>query len=167
MTPQDPNLEITGLIEAAEEILDPLESLADRTKNDPGAPFQPDALAALVELRRNGRSAFEALRAQLKKAGCRVTALDDAIAEEAGDEQSRGPKQADILIEIAGQVELFHTADDAAFADVEVNCHRETWPIRSKGFRAWLYRQFYLQTGGAPNSDAMQSAMGVIEARAV
>ena len=27
------------------------------------------------------RAAFEALRAQLKKAGCRVTALDEAIAE--------------------------------------------------------------------------------------
>jgi hypothetical protein len=166
MMSQDPNFEITHLIEGAEEVLDPLECLADRTKNDPGAPFQPDVLAALVELRRNSRSAFEALRAQLKKAGCRVTALDDAIAEEAGDEQSRGPKQADILIEIAGRVDLFHTADDAAFADVEVNGHRETWPIRSKGFRAWLYRQFYLQTGGAPNSEAMQSAMGVIDARA-
>jgi hypothetical protein len=163
---EDSDSEIVSIIDAAEELLDPLERIAERTEDDPGVPFQPNELAALVELRRADRPAFEALRAQLKKAGCRVTALDDAIAEEAGDSKGRGPKQADILIEIAAGVDLFHTADDTGFADVEVDGHRETWPIRSRGFRAWLCRQFFLRTGGAPNSDAMQSAMGVIEARA-
>lgn len=163
---EDLDLEISSIVDAAEEILDPLERIAERTKDDPGVPFQPNDVAALVELRRADRSAYELLRAQLKKAGCRVTALDNAVAEEAGDSKGRGPKQADILIEIAAGVDLFHTADDAGFADVEVDGHRETWPIRSRGFRAWLCRQFFLKTGGAPNSEAMQSAMGVIEARA-
>jgi hypothetical protein len=43
--------------------------------------------------------------------------------------------QADILIELAQSTELFHTPDGSAFADLDINGHRETWPIRAKGFR--------------------------------
>ena len=94
----------------------------------------PEALEALAALKSDNRAAFEALRSQLKKAGCRVTALDDAIAEESGDTGGRGPTQADILIDLAQTAELFHTPDGAGFADLDINGHRETWPIRAKGF---------------------------------
>ncbi len=82
------------------------------------------------------------------------------------DKSERGPKQADRLIELANAAELFHTADGSGFADLDVKAHRETWPIRGKGFRRWLARRFYEVTGGAPNSEAMQSALNVIEAKA-
>ena len=74
--------------------------------------------------------------------------------------------QADILIALAQPAELFHAPDDTGFADLEVNGHRETWPIRGKGFRRWLVRCFFEETGGAPNSEALQSALNVIEAKA-
>jgi hypothetical protein len=77
-----------------------------------------------------------------------------------------GRKQADVLIGIAESAELFHAPDSAGFADVEINNHRETWSLRSKGFRRWLARRFFEDTSGAPNSDAMQSALNVIEAKA-
>ncbi|MGH6821534.1 MAG: hypothetical protein ACREDU_11835, partial [Methylocella sp.] len=51
---------------------------------DPGAPFMPDALEALAAMKKDDRAAFEVLRSQLNTAGCRVTALDEAIAEENG-----------------------------------------------------------------------------------
>ena len=95
-----------------------------------------------------------------------MTALDEAIAEENGDAGGRGPTQADILIELAQSAELFHTPDGAGFADLDINGHRETWPIRAKGFRRWLARRFYEETGGAPSSEALQSALNVIEAKA-
>ena len=38
--------------------------------------------------------------------------------------------------------------------------------IRSKGFKRWLARRFFEATGGAPNSEALQSALNVIEAKA-
>jgi hypothetical protein len=47
-----------------------------------------------------------------------------------------------------------------------INGHRETWSIRSKDFRHWLARGFFKMTGGAPNSDALQSALNIIEAKA-
>jgi hypothetical protein len=162
----EPEHLIADAIDGAEEILDPLAGLAQKTADDPGAPFMPEALEALVALKRDNRAAFEALRSQLKKAGCRVTALDDAIAEENGDAGGRGPTQADILIDLAQTVELFHAPDGTGFADLDINGHRETWPIRAKGFRRWLARRFFEQTGGAPSSEALQSALNVIEAKA-
>jgi len=71
------------------------------------------------------------LRAQFKNAGCRMTALDEAIAEGNGDMGGRGPTQADTLIELAQSAELFHTPDGTGFADLDINGHRETWPIRA------------------------------------
>jgi hypothetical protein len=106
------------------------------------------------------------LRAQLKTTGCRVTALDKAIAKASGDSGGRGRRQADLLIELAQSAELFHAPDGTGFADLDIKCHRETWPIRSKGFRRWLARGFFETTGGAPSSEALQSALSVIEAKA-
>ena len=157
---------ISAAIEAAEEIRDPLEGLVEKMAIDRGAAFAPEILERLMALKRDDRAAFEALRAQLKKAGCRVKALDDAIAEESGEADGRGPKQADILIGLAQSAELFHSADGTGFADLDINGHRETWPIRAKGFRRWLARRFFEATQGAPSSEALQSALNVIEAKA-
>ncbi len=157
---------ICAAIDAAEEIRDPLEGLVERTATDAGAAFAPEVLERLVELKRDDRAAFEALRAQLKKAGCRVTALDDAIAEESGEPGGRDPTQADLLIELAQSAELFHTPDGTGYADLHINGHRETWRIREKGFRRWLARRYFEATGGAPSSEALQSALNVIEAKA-
>lgn len=76
--------------------------------------------------------------------------------------------QAEILIEIATseEISLYRSPDGTGYADVEVNDHRETWPLKSTGFRRFLRRRYYEKTGGAPNGEAMAGAMGVIEARA-
>ena len=157
---------IADAIDAAQDIRDPLDGLVEKTTTDPGSPFEPDVLERLAALKKDDLAAFEALRAQLKKAGCRVTALDEAIAEESGDTGGRGPTQADILIDLAQTAELFHTPDSTGYADLDINGHRETWPIRAKGFRRWLARRFFEETDGAPSSEALQSALNVIEAKA-
>src|SRR5947208_8795028 len=74
-----------------------------------------------------------------------------ALRRDAG---GRGPTQANILIELAQSAELFHTPDGIGFADLDINGHRETWPIRAKGFRRWLARRFFEATQGAPSSEA-------------
>ena len=156
---------VAAAIAAAEEINDPLDGLTDRVADDPGAPFVPAVLEGLSSMKKDDRAAFELLRAKLKKAGCHVTALDEAMMQKHGD-GGRRLTQADILIDLAGTAELFHTADGTAFADLDVNGHRETWPVRTKGFKRWLARQFYETTGGAPSSEALQSALNVVEAKA-
>ena len=157
---------IAEAIDGAEEIRDPLEDLVEKTKLDSSAPFMPEVLERLAALKQDDRAAFEKLRAQLKKAGCRMKALDEALAEESGDGGGRGPSQSDILLKLVEAVELFHNPDKVGFADLDINGHRETWAIRSRGFRQWLARCFYEATAGAPNSEALQSALNVIEAKA-
>ena len=156
---------VAAAIAAAEEITDPLDGLIERTADDPGAPFAPEVLEGLSSMKKEDRAAFELLRAKLKKAGCHVTALDEAIMQKNGD-GGRRPTQADILIDLAGTAELFHSADGTAFADLDINGHRETWPVRTKGFKRWLARQFYEATDGAASSEALQSALNVVEAKA-
>jgi hypothetical protein len=72
---------ISYTIAAAEEVHDPLDGLVEKTARDSGAPFAPEVVAALAALKKDDRAAFEALRARLKSAGCRVTALSRRRAE--------------------------------------------------------------------------------------
>jgi hypothetical protein len=71
-----------------------------------------------------------------------------------------------MLIAMALCEELFHTAAGAAFADIMVDGHRETWPIRSKRFRSWLRRRYYQATGDAASVAEIRSALDLLEARA-
>jgi hypothetical protein len=76
-------------------------------------------------------------------------------------------KQADLLIQIAQRGVLFHNHEGVAFADIANKGHRETWPIRSAGFRSWLLHCYYDEHNSAPNAEAVKNALGVIEAVAV
>src|SRR5258707_11083147 len=62
--------------------------------------------------------------------------------------------------------ELFHTADGTAFADLMIDGHRETWPVRSLRLRSWLRRKYYEATGAAQGAGAISSAVNLLEARA-
>src|SRR5262245_13522091 len=76
--------------------------------------------------------------------------------------------QATVLADIATgeNVELFRTPDGISYADLHINGHRETWPVRSKAFKWWLRGVYYERTRGAPNSEATATALDLIEARA-
>jgi hypothetical protein len=62
--------------------------------------------------------------------------------------------------------DLFHTATGTAFADILVDGHRETWPIRSRRFRGWLRRRYYQATGGTASAAEIRSTLDLFEARA-
>ena len=158
--------EIVAAIDMAEEITDPFDELVAATQSDPGAPFTPEVLEMLRELRNNNQAAFETLRNKLKGAGCRVATLDEAMAEDGSNGGGR-PKQADILIDLTKDIGLFHSPDRKAFADLEIDGHRETWPVRMREFKQWLAQRFYEAIESAPNSDTLQSALNIIEAKAL
>ena len=61
----------------------------------------------------------------------------------------RKSSQTEILLSVAASATLFHTPQGDAFADVKINGHRETWSIRSKGFRGWLVRGYFELTEAA------------------
>jgi hypothetical protein len=61
---------------------------------------------------------------------------------------------------------LFHSPDGTAFADLVIDGHRETWPIRSRQFRHWLRRRYYEETGTAASAETIRSTVDLLEARA-
>ena len=71
-----------------------------------------------------------------------------------------------MLIDPSVRVDLFHTPTGTAFADLVIDGHRETWPVRSARFRAWLRRQYYEATGMAASADCVNSTLNLLEARA-
>ena len=73
---------------------------------------------------------------------------------------------ADNLALLDTPVALFHTAVSVAYADIEIDHHRETWPVRSKQFRAWLRRRHYERTGEALDQATIGSLLDLLEARA-
>ena len=150
-----------------------------------GVVERPDATDAIwracVELgfvAEKGEDAVQAIIADCTRRKTEDAPADGQINDAEASRRANGqahprkstkkPTQADVLIEIAtgADVELFHAPDGKAFADIPVDGHRETWSLKNSGFKHWLKREFYQRTAGAPNSEAMSMAMGVIEARA-
>jgi len=96
---------------------------------------------------------------------------DDAEAREARDPAAaESPavrlRPADRLVALAGSAELFRTPEGEVYADLAIDARRETWPVRSRGFRRWLTRRFFEAHRSAPSTVALHEAAGVIEAQA-
>ena len=72
----------------------------------------------------------------------------------------------DVLLDVATAARLFHASDGTGFADLIIDGHRETWPLRSKRFQAWLRQQYYERTWDAPSPAALNAALNVLEAQA-
>ncbi len=92
----------------------------------------------------------------------------DAEADKVAEMEPPGrPSQATQLVNLAEHQDLWHTADGNGFVTLCIDGHQETWPIRSKSFKRWLARRYYLAMESAANGQAMQDALGVLEGKAL
>ncbi|MGA9996644.1 MAG: DUF3854 domain-containing protein [Pyrinomonadaceae bacterium] len=90
-----------------------------------------------------------------------VSALIDA-AKSPDSETSKKKSQSSVLVELIAGTELFHTGEGETFATIPMNNHRETWALKSKGFREWLSKRYYETEGSIPNSQALQDALNTL-----
>lgn len=88
--------------------------------------------------------------------------MQDPVVTE--DAQRSG--QVEQLIEIAKVIELFRTPDGVGYADITVEGHRETYPVRGRGFERWLRRRAYERFTCAPSKHAIAQAVALVDARA-
>jgi hypothetical protein len=99
-----------------------------------------------------------------------TSASNDAqIVTAAGRDKPREPResQGQILLKLAAPVVLWHTPEQRGYASLPVNGRSEHHEVRSTGMRRWLTRAYYLACGKPPSAEAMQGAIGVLEAQAV
>ena len=75
--------------------------------------------------------------------------------------------QAELLVKLAEEMTLFHDEFHEAYSVIEVNGHDEILRCRSKTFRRYLAYHFYNQQQKPPSHEALNSALGIIEAKAV
>ena len=84
-----------------------------------------------------------------------------------GDKQNRGKTQAQHLLEMASDIDLFHTPKGRAFATFERNGTWRTAAISSSLIADHLRQLFYDAEDRPPSSQALQDAKEVLRARAL
>ncbi len=87
----------------------------------------------------------------------------------AGGNKPTGKKdksQATWLIELAAQAKLFHDQEGRGYATIFVAGHKETWPVKSKGFKDWMRQEFYACEKRGMNGSALQDAIETVEGQA-
>ena len=95
----------------------------------------------------------------------------DAYSNNSGSDEStdkeKKQSQSDVLVGFLNEVELFHDELKEPYARITIKSHREVWSCRSYMFKLWLKRRFYEKTGKTCNSDSINQALGVAEAKAI
>ena len=75
----------------------------------------------------------------------------------------RGPSRPMLLLRYAQAAEYFHDRDQEAYATVPQDMRKETWPLRSRGFRRWLRYTFYIKEkqrlGGVSEPSPLRETM--------
>jgi len=88
--------------------------------------------------------------------------IDDSCDLPDSEDKDR-KSHATMLVELASELELFHSPHLDAYVCFPVDDHLETSAVRSQAFRRWLSREFYFNHGKTPGGQAMQDAISVLE----
>ena len=70
------------------------------------------------------------------------------------------------LLRIAERYDLFHSPDGTAYADIDIDGHRETLALRSNETKGRLEYEYLLKVMERPPHDAVQSTIRTLESRA-
>ena len=130
---------------------------------DKVAASDDDVFGRLKDLYTSDFQAWSWVRSVLVECKVQPIAEWERRAKPAGGDGDGGTTQAGRLIEIAGSCALLHE-DEMSFVDIECDDHRETWPVRSSGFRRWLRFSYLDKYGSAPNNEALGTAIETIDA---
>jgi hypothetical protein len=91
----------------------------------------------------------------------------DADDAERGVPDEGRVRDATRIVQLAIDLDLFHTPDGQGFGSALVNERMETWALESRSCRLWLARLFYVAEEKAPGSQALTDAVAVLLGRAI
>jgi len=92
--------------------------------------------------------------------------LDNADYVKDDEEQKHKSTQAEKLLNLVENIELFCDKQGVAYASFENKGHRETWAIESSKFQDWLSACYWKKYNKVPNRSALQDVLNVISGRA-
>ncbi len=119
----------------------------------------------IEQLKREGLDS-EKIQAKLWAAVEAPQATQAPGEQPAEGKAKKGPPVFKLLMEIAENCDLWHSDDGVAYADLEIEGIRHTYPIRRKAFKTWLSSELYKRHETGANSEAMASCLNVLEAKA-
>jgi hypothetical protein len=98
-----------------------------------------------------------------------LAAIEQALRSQGTSASGSQQSQPDLLVELAESsgVELFHDADDVAYAIIRRGNAKVAVETRSAVFRLYLRRLLHEQGGKAANANALTDAIGTLEAKAL
>ncbi|MBM4094252.1 MAG: DUF3854 domain-containing protein, partial [Planctomycetes bacterium] len=98
----------------------------------------------------------------------RAAGVDERDSDPDANDRRNRKSQSTLLVELAEAAALWHTDGQGdAYATIDFGGHKEHWPIRSKAFKRWLARQFYLEHHKTPGTQALLDALNVLEGEAM
>lgn len=153
-----------AMIAAASNVVDPIEHLLECVKLETTACFEDEHLEELRTMRAEYPARYQKVRLKLQALKVNVRELDkltDCDVRTSSRSSTQGA-----LLGIASQAELFKTPAGEAFADVQVNGHRETLAVDSTGFRNWLLRGYFDLTESSPSNEPLNSVLATLTAKA-
>jgi putative DNA primase/helicase len=102
----------------------------------------------------------------LAQAAALIATAAPASGEGAAASRPR-PATRDWLIDLIGEVELWHDPERIAYATVPVDGHRENFELGSDGFKNWLAWRAYEAIGVSPAAEAIEAALRVAKGLAL
>jgi len=75
-------------------------------------------------------------------------------------------KQADCIIRLTADIELFHDPDMEPYATIPLPGHLETWPLNAREFRLVLQYRYFNHYGSTPSDQAMKEALATLSGQA-
>jgi hypothetical protein len=93
------------------------------------------------------------------------TVNSESNAGDSGEEKKLS--EADILLELLTDLNLFQGENNEPYAEVEINGNKELMNVNGKQFKRYVCRRFFDRYKSAPKGNAIKSALLVLESKAV
>ncbi|HVB82641.1 MAG TPA: hypothetical protein VNE82_22160 [Candidatus Binataceae bacterium] len=153
---------------ATEMALLALKELEPQVANDPELLVSTEAVLSFAAIRHADPEYWEHWRAILEKYD-KSQLVEFMLREPARVEDPDWESEADRLIGLALDtgLKLFHDPDQRGWASVSIGGHWENHSVRSRDFRLFLLRTYYVDTGESPGGQAIRAALELFEARAL
>ncbi len=132
--------------------------------------LRDEVIASLALLKTEKTPAYLRFRSELRSANSavRLSTLDAMVSKlSTVEEQTNGPGSVEALVSMTQAVgELFLGTDDQAYVRFKRDGHFEVWALESAGFKEWIARTYYEESGRVPRTAQLADALVTLSGKA-